>query len=73
MLSVGTKNDVVHQKGNVHISIIQQNIHAAKNLPRTKAVNETGWVKSNSIVPVLYSSAHNFIVIAGINMVKTSG
>lgn len=61
------KNVIV---GKIAISI---NVNPAKYLANRIFKSEIGRVKSNSIVPVLLSSAIDRMVIAGINISKING
>ena len=53
------------QSGKVSASAMPMNAQAARNLPSTACHSGTGRVSSSSIVPLLRSSAHSRIVIAG--------
>ena len=46
---------------------------AARNFENITFISEIGFVKSNSIVPVFFSSAKSFIVIAGIKNINILG
>jgi len=56
----------VIQMGKVSARAIAVNSHAARNLPTTASQTFTGSVISNSMLPDLRSSAHSFMVSAGI-------
>jgi len=56
----------VNHIGKVKKRAMPAKAQAAKNLPSTAAVTGTGKVSSSSMVPVLRSSAHSRIEMAGI-------
>jgi hypothetical protein len=52
--------------GKVSASAMPMNSHAARNLPVTACHNVTGWVSSNSMLPLRRSSDHRRMDTAGI-------
>ena len=63
---------VIHM-GNVNVRAMPVNPHAARYLPSTASEVEIGSVIKISIVPVLRSSAHNRMAMAGTSMRYSHG